>query len=139
MSATLDSIEGMTDERPRVLLARKDLYQSGNSLAISIPPDTLENTPFDVGDHANIFTDTQARELAITADTKRYYDKEHTRARGTRKIRRSSHGTVLLTIPPKCLIHDLGYDRVEDAKGVEVRITVDPVTWDLFIEFPDEQ
>lgn len=126
----------MSDKDRRVLLGRKELYQSGNSLSVSIPPDTLENTPFEVGDHANIFTVISDRELAITADTRQYYEMEDARARGTRKIRRNSHGTVLLTIPPKALLEDLGYEKLEDAKGVEVRITVDPVSSDLYVEFP---
>lgn len=127
----------MSDKERRVLLARKELYQSGNSLSVSIPPDTLENTPFSVGDHANLFTVIEERELAITADTRRYYDMG-ARARGTRKIRESSHGTVLLSVPPKALLQDLGFESLADAKGVEVRVTVDPVTRDLFVEFPDE-
>lgn len=136
MSAQTQTVEEMNDKERRVLLAKKELYQSGNSLSVSIPPDTLENTPFAVGDHANIFALEDERELVITADTKRYYERPNTRARGTRKIRRNSHGTVLLTIPPKSLLQDLEYDNLEEAKGVEVRITVDPVSNDLYIEFP---
>lgn len=125
------------DEGPsRVLLSKKELYQSGNSLSVSIPPDTLENTPFKVGDHANIFSVAEDRELTITADTKRWLDQGAT-ARGSRKIRESSHGTILMTIPPKALLNDLGYSSLEDAKGAKVRITIDPVTADLFLEFPD--
>lgn len=136
MSVTATQIEEMPDKERRVLLAKKELYQSGNSLSVSIPPDTLENTPFEVGDHASIFTVIEDRELAITADTRRFYD-QGARARGSRKIRESSHGTVLLTIPPKALLKDLGYASLADAKGVQVRLTIDPVTDDLFLEFPD--
>lgn len=136
MSAHIQPVEEMTDKERRVLLAKKELYQSGNSLSVSIPPDTLENTPFDEGDHANIFSLLDEGELVITADTKRYYERDHTRARGTRKIRRNSHGTILLTIPPKALLEDLEYGSLDEAKGVEVRITVDPVSNDLYLEFP---
>lgn len=121
------------------MLARKDLYQSGNSISVSIPPDTLENTVFGVGDHANFFTLVDQRELVITADTRRYYGDRNARARGTRKIRQSSHGTVLLSIPPESLLDDLGYSSIEDVKGTEVRVTIDPVTTDLFLEFPDKE
>ncbi|UTF55952.1 hypothetical protein [Natronosalvus rutilus] len=124
----------MPDDERRIILAKKELYQSGNSLSVSIPPDTLENTPFDVGEHAAIFSLPDERELAITADTRRYYN-QGAKARGSRKIRENSHGTVLLTIPPECIEEDLGYGD-EGAKGVKVTITVDPVTRDLFLEFP---
>lgn len=137
MSVKSDSIEEMHDKERRVLLAKKELYQSGNSLSVSIPQDVLENTPFDVGEHANIFSVQNDRELAITADTRRYYDMEGARARGTRKIRVSSHGTVLLTIPPKALLQDFGYESLADVKGIEVRITIDPLSKDLFVEFPE--
>lgn len=137
MSTTPQHVRNEPQEMSRVLLAKKELYQSGNSLSVSIPPDTLENTPFDVGDPANIFSVIEDRDLTITADTRRWM-KAGARARGSRKIRESSHGTVLMTIPPKALINDLGYESVEDAKGVPVRLTIDPDTADLFLEFPDE-
>jgi len=135
MSTTATEVQPLTDN-PRILLARKELYKSGNSLAISIPPDTLENTAFSVGDHAHLFGDPEARELIVTGDTKRHRERPASVDRGSRKIRRSSHGTVLLTIPPKALLEDLGYGDVLDAKGVEVRVTIDPETTDLFLEFP---
>lgn len=120
----------------RILLARKELYQSGNSLSVSIPPDILENTAFDVGDHANIFSVKSSRELTITADTKRWLEQDAV-ARGSRKIRENSHGTVLITVPPKALLNDMGYESLDKAKGVEVRVTIDPVTADLYLEFPN--
>lgn len=120
----------------RILLARKELYQSGNSLSVSIPPDILENTPFTVGDHANIFSVPEDRELTITADTKRWLE-EDAIARGSRKIRENSHGTVLITVPPKALLNDMGYEKLDEAKGVEVQVTIDPITADLFLEFPN--
>jgi len=120
----------------RVLLAKKELYQSGNSLSVSIPSDTLENTPFEVGDPANLFSVVEDRELTITADTRRWMEAGG-RARGSRKIRESSHGTILMTIPPEALTNDLGYESLETAKGVQVRLTIDPETADLFLEFPD--
>jgi antitoxin component of MazEF toxin-antitoxin module len=135
MSTTTQPVRD--ESMSRVLLAKKELYQSGNSLSVSIPPDVLENTPFDVGDPANIFSVIEDRELTITADTRRWMD-AGARARGSRKIRESSHGTVLITIPPEALEHDLGYETVEAAKGVTVRLTIDPATADLFLEFPDE-
>ena len=136
MSTTSQHVRKDDDGPPRVLLSRKDLYQSGNSLSVSLQADYLENTAFEVGDHANIFTVLEDRELTITADTKRWLN-EGAMARGSRKIRESSHGTILLTIPPKALLEDLGYSSIEEAKGTEVRITIDPQTTDLFVEFPD--
>lgn len=121
----------------RVLLAKKQLYQSGNSLSVSIPPDVLENTAFSVGDPANIFAVVDKRELTITADTRRWLE-AGARARGSRKIRESSHGTVLITIPPEALTEDMGYNSLEAAKGEEVQITIDPRTSDLFIEFGED-
>lgn len=138
MSARTQSADDASDRDRRVLLARKDLYPSGNSLAVSIPPDTIENTAFEVGDQANVFSLIAHRELAITADTRRYYDRDDATARGSYKIRESSHGTVMLTVPKKALLKDLGYGSLEDARGVEVRVTIDPFTSDLFVEFPDE-
>jgi len=136
MSTTPQHVREEAGPMKRVLLAKKELYQSGNSLSVSIPPDVLENTPFEVGDPANIFSVIEDRELTITADTRRWMD-AGARARGSRKIRESSHGTVLVTIPPEALTNDLGYGSVEAAKGVEVRLTIDPETADLFLEFPD--
>ena len=136
MSTTSQHVREDDDGPPRILLSRKDLYQSGNSLSVSLQADYLENTPFGVGDHANIFTVLEDRELTITADTKRWLN-EGAMARGSRKIRESSHGTILLTIPPKALLEDLEYSSIERAKGTEVRITIDPHTTDLFLEFPD--
>ena len=136
MSTERPQMKDIPDKQRRVLLAKKELYQSGNSLSVSIPPDTLENTSFGVDDHAPIFALPEERELVITADTARYYDEGAT-ARGSRKIRESSHGTVLLTIPPECLLEDLGYENLDAAKGAPVHITIDPVTTDLFIEFKD--
>lgn len=136
MSTGQTQMKDLPDDQRRVLLAKKELYQSGNSLSVSIPPDTLENTPFEVDDHAPIFSLVDDRELVVTADTRRYYN-QGAQARGSRKIRVSSHGTVLLTIPPECLMDDLEYEDLEAAKGVEVRITVDPLTKDLYVEFPD--
>lgn len=120
----------------RVLLARNELYVSGNSLSISIPPDTLENTPFERGDPANIFSVVEDDEIVLTADTRRWLD-AGARARGSRKIRVTSHGSILVTMPPEALVHDMGFDDVDDAKGAEVRLTIDPVTTDLVLEFED--
>jgi len=120
---------------PRVLLARNTLYQSGNSLSVSIPPDTLENTVFEVGDHAHIFSNETDREIAITGDTQQFYENGDI-SRGSRKIRSNSHGTLLISVPPKCLLDDLGYAEMADAKGENIAITIDPQTGDLFIEFP---
>lgn len=133
MSTTTNTTRG---EVGRVLLAKKDLYQSGNSLSVSIPEDTLENAPLVVGDHGNVFSNPDERELVITADTKRWRERGG-RARGSRKIRESSHGTILFSIPPKALLEDFGYESVDAAKGTEVRITFDPFDRDFFFEFPD--
>lgn len=134
MSTTHETVRKDTRPMKRVLLAKKELYQSGNSLSVSFPPDILDNTPLEVGDPANIFSVIENRELTITADTRRWLDAGAT-ARGSRKIRRSSHGTILVTIPPEALTEDLGYESVEAAKGVDVKLTIDPETADLFIEF----
>lgn len=125
----------MTEKERRVLLAKRDLYTSGNSLAVSIPRDVLENTVFGVGEQVNIFTYAADGELVLTHDTKRHYDAGAT-PRGSRKVRTSSHGTILVTVPQDALLEDLGYASLDAADDDELRITIDPLTCDLYVEFP---
>lgn len=137
MSSTSQPIHQMPDRDRRVLLIRKQLRRTGNSIGISLPEYVFENVPFGLEDYVNFIlrgsADEHTLEIALTIDPRKFIEQPGADNFGSRKISKNSRGTVMVTIPSELFADGMQIDKAA-AHNATVRVTATPDTDELYLE-----